>query len=56
MVELWNRDGGTVEHLMVEQLNGCGATGEHMMVERRKNHGGTVDQRSWNSGTGRVEP
>ena len=41
MVELWNRDGGTVEHLV---------------VERRKNHVGTVEQRSWNSGTGRVEP
>jgi len=35
MVEQWQREGGTVDYLMVEQLN---------------NHGGTVEQRWWNTG------
>ena len=28
MVEQWNRDGGTVEHVMVQQLNNRGGTVE----------------------------
>ena len=28
MVEEWNRDGGTVEHVMVQQLNNHGRTVE----------------------------
>ena len=57
MVELWNRwwnsrtcDGGTVEHVMVEQLNGYGATGEHLMVER-----GKIMVEQWNRDGGTVE-
>ena len=42
MVEQWNRDGGTVENLIVEQWNICqwnrrtsdGGTVEHLMLEQ----------------------
>ena len=53
MVEKWNRDGGTVEHLMVEQGIRNGAT---IMVQQSwwnsgPADGGTVEQSWWNSGT-----
>ena len=53
MVEKWNRNGGTVEHLMVEGWNirwwnsrtSDGGTAEHVMVEQWNNHdAGTVEQ------------
>ena len=52
----WNRDGGTVKHLMVEQQNiswwnsGTSDRGtvEHLMVEQSNRNGGTVEQR-WES-------
>ena len=61
MVEEWNRDCRTVEHLMVEQSNilwwnsgtSDGGSVEHVMVEQwnirwwnsRTSNGGTVEQR-----------
>ena len=42
MVEQWNRDGGTLEHLMVEQWN-------IWWCNSRISDGGTVEQRWWNS-------
>ena len=63
MVEQWNSrtcDGGTVEHLMVEQWTNHGGTSdggtvEHLMVEQCNGDGGTVEQRLWNSGTDIME-
>ena len=53
MVEQCNKDGGTVEHLMVEQWNilwlnsgtSDGGTVEHLMVEQWNRDCGTVEQR-----------
>ena len=42
MVEQWNRDGGTLEHLMVEQW-------KVWWCNSRISDGGTVEQRWWNS-------
>ena len=39
MVEKWNRNGGTIEHLIVEQS--C--------PNSRTSDGGTVKERLWNS-------
>ena len=50
----WNSgtcDGGTVEHLTMEQWNNHDGTVEHLMVEQCNRDGGTVEQRLWNSGT-----
>ena len=52
-------DGGTVEHLMVEQWNNHGGTVEHSMVEQWKKDGETVEHlmveqyniSCWNGGT-----
>ena len=43
MVEQWNRDGGTVPHLMVEQWNRDGGTVEHLEVKS-----GTIVVKRWN--------
>ena len=50
MVEHWNRDGGTVENLIVEQWNNSqwnrrtsdGETVEHLMLEQWNSDDGTV--------------
>ena len=44
----WNSgtcDGGTVEHLTMEQWNNHDGTVEHLMVEQCNRDGGTVEQR-----------
>ena len=33
MVARWNKDGGTVQNLRIEQWNRDGGTVEHLMVE-----------------------
>ena len=50
----WNSgtcDGGTAEHLTMEQWNNHDGTVEHLKVEPCNRDGGTVEQRLWNSGT-----
>ena len=43
MVEQWNRDSGTVDHLTVKYLKNHGGKLEHLMVEQWNRDGGTVE-------------
>ena len=50
-MEQWNRDGGTVEHLIVEQSNMLSLNGgksyvgrvEHLVVDQWNRNGGTME-------------
>ena len=66
MVQQWNRDCRTVEHLMVKLLNirwwnsrtSNGGTVEHPMVEEWNRDGGTLDHlivQQWKRDGGTVE-